>query len=666
MLGRVSNRRLIVVLAILLVFASAAVMRLAYWQVVVQDRLAAVARSRLEVETVQEARRGSIYDRTGTVLLATTVYRDQLVAYPALVPPDKRSALAARLVKVLGLKGSAARDLTANVQAGAGYAVLAGELTPAQSDAVRAALADGTVAEVDLIPRPQRVYPNPGGAPNTTLASQLLGFVNLDGEGQYGVEQRYQGLLAGRNRVVVNRTIASGGEDPTDVREPGTPGLDLRLTVDAGLQLQVEKELHAAWVADRAKSVSAIVMDVATGEIVAWATVPGYDANDYRAVAEADPSRFVDPIVAHVYEPGSVMKTYVAAAAYQAKVLKPTTKINDSGTLKIGPNQVDDADRKAMGSIPFRDVIAYSRNVGAARAARMLGKTVRSSSIVLYRTWTKLGIGLQTGIDVTGEVTGMVDDPAIKPWAAIDLANRSFGQGVAVTLVQLARSYAAMVNGGYLVEPHVATAVGDRSIERQEPTRVLSASLSKSLVTLLKYVVTKVPWYATGTLIPGYLVGGKTGTAQIWDSKKHDWVDNVFNFTFVGFLGRTKPEYVIAVRLERSRPEVVKQGVLRQPITSNELFRRVALNVIGVLDLPSSEAPGAGASPPAGSAALPGSSPKATGKPTAKATARPTPNPSSRPTPSSMAEPSPESSPEPGVVPPGSPSPSDGLPGWAP
>jgi cell division protein FtsI (penicillin-binding protein 3) len=424
--------------------------------------------------------------------------------------------------------------------------------------------------------------------------------------------------------------------------------MDLRLTVDAGLQLQLEKELHAAWVADRAKSVSAIVMDVATGEIVAWATVPGYDANDYRAVAEADPSRLVDPIVAHVYEPGSVMKMFVAAAAYQAKVLKPATKINDSGTLKIGPNRVDDADRKAMGSIPFRDVIAYSRNVGAARAARMLGKTVRGASIVLYRTWTQLGIGLPTGVDVTGEVSGIVDDPTIKRWAEIDLANRAFGQGVAVTLVQLARSYAAMVNGGYLVEPHFATAVGGREIEQPERTRVLTASLSKSLVSLLKYVVTEVPWYATGTLIPGYLVGGKTGTAQIWDSKKHDWVDDIFNFTFVGFLGRTKPEYIIAVRLDRARPEVVRQGVLRQPITSNELFRRVALNVIQVLDLPPAEAPGAGASPAAGSSASPRPSPKTTTKPAAKATARPT------------RKPSPLPSPEP------SPSPSDGLPGWAP
>ena len=249
---------------------------------------------------------------------------------------------------------------------------------------------------------------------------------------------------------------------------------------------------------------------------------------------------------------------------------------------------------------------------------------------------------------LTGEVSGIVDDPTIKRWAEIDLANRAFGQGVAVTLVQLARSYAAMVNGGYLVEPHFATAVGGREIEQPERTRVLTASLSKSLVSLLKYVVTEVPWYAKGTLIPGYLVGGKTGTAQIWDSKKHDWVDDIFNFTFVGFLGRTKPEYIIAVRLDRARPEVVRQGVLRQPITSNELFRRVALNVIQVLDLPPAEAPGAGASPAAGSSASPRPSPKTTTKPAAKATARPT------------RKPSPLPSPEP------SPSPSDGLPGWAP
>jgi cell division protein FtsI/penicillin-binding protein 2 len=644
MLGRVSSRRLIVVLVLLLVFGAAAVMRLAYWQVVVQDRLVAVAHARLDVETVQPARRGSVYDRTGTILLATTIYRDQLVAYPSQVPAEKRSALAIRLAGILGLKGDQARTLASNLKAGSGYAILASGLTPAQSDAVRAALADGTVAAVDLVPRPVRVYPNPGGAPNTSLASHLLGFVNADGDGQYGIEQRYQGLLAGRARVVVNSGVADAG-DSTDVREPGAPGLDLRLTIDAGLQLQVEKELHAAWVADRARSVSAIVMNAANGEILAWATVPAYDANAYGEMAETDPSRFIDPIAAQIYEPGSVMKTFVAAAGYQAKVLKPTTKINDSGTLKIGPNQVDDADRKAMGVMPFRDVIAYSRNVGAARAAAMLGKSVRSASVVLYRMWTKLGIGLPTEIDVAGEVTGIVDDPAITSWAAIDLANRSFGQGVAVTLVQLARSYAAMVNGGYLVQPHIAAAIGDREIERPERTRVITATISKNLVSLLKYVASS-PWYAKGTLIKGYLVGGKTGTAQIWDAKRREWIDNVFNFTFVGFLGRTKPEYVVTVRIERARPEVVRQGVLRQPIASHELFRRIAISTIRVLDLAPAGSAASGASP----------EPGATDRPTA------TPDGAAGPTPRAATQPPAVSTPP--AVP--AASPSNDLPGWAP
>ena len=673
MLGRVSSRRLIVVLAILLVFASAALMRLAYWQVVVQDRLTAVAHARLGEEVVQQARRGSIFDRTGSILLATTVYRDQLVAYPSRVPADKRPALAQRLIAILGLKGEAAATLTSRLGQESQYAILATGLTPAQSDAVRKAVSEGEIASVDLEPKPLRVFPNPGGGPGTSLASHLLGFVNADGDGQYGIEQRYQDLLAGRARIVVNSGYAAGGESG-DVREPGTPGLDLRLTLDSGLQLQVEKELHAAWVADRAKSVSAIVMDAGTGEILAWATVPGYDANEYGKTATTDPSRFVDPISAQIYEPGSVMKTFVAAAGYQAKVLKPTTKINDSGTLKVGRDRVDDADRKAMGVMPFRDVIAYSRNVGAARAAVMLGKGVRSASVVLYQTWARLGIGQRTGIDVAGEVTGMVDDPAITTWAAIDLANRSFGQGVAVTLVQLARAYAAMVNGGYLVEPHLAAAVGDRAIERPERERVLTATLSKSLVALLKYV-TASPWYAKGTLIPGYLVGGKTGTAQIWDSKRGKWVDNVFNFTFVGFLGRTKPEYVIAVRIERARPEVVRQGVLRQPIASNELFRRIALSTIQVLDLAPAGGAAAGPTPAPGASAEPSAKAKATPKP--RATPRPattpkaTPGSGDRAGPTAKATPRPTARPgavatRPPAIPPASSPPSDDLPGWAP
>ena len=232
--------------------------------------------------------------------------------------------------------------------------------------------------------------------------------------------------------------------------QPGVPGQDLRLTIDAGLQLKVEQELLAAWVADRAKRVSAVVMDPYTGEIYGMATYPSYDANDYKAIAASDPGRFIDPMVSTVYEPGSVFKMMTAAAALEAGTVTPSTRIKDVGTLRLdkGKTKIDDADRKGMGWLSFEDGVAYSRNVVAAKVALGLARTTRESSAILHDMWLRLGYGQPSGIDVAGEVGGLVRDPGVTPWREIDLANGAFGQGVAVTPIQLARAYAALMNGG--------------------------------------------------------------------------------------------------------------------------------------------------------------------------------------------------------------------------
>ena len=187
------------------------------------------------------------------------------------------------------------------------------------------------------------------------------------------------------------------------------------------------------------------------------ATYPSYDANDYQAIAAADPSRFIDPVVASVYEPGSVFKMMTAAAALTNGTVTPLTRIKDVGTLQLdnGKTKIDDADRKGMGWMTFQDGVAYSRNVVAAKVALGLGKSTQESSSILYDMWRRLGYGQPTGIDVAGEVGGLVRDPGITPWRQIDLANGAFGQGVAVTPIQLATAYAALVNGGTLVQPHV-------------------------------------------------------------------------------------------------------------------------------------------------------------------------------------------------------------------
>ena len=342
--------------------------------------------------------------------------------------------------------------------------ILAHDLDQATADRLQAAItADGADGALDLATEATRVEPQVGGAPNTSLAAQLLGFVNHDGVGQYGIEQYYQDVLAGQPKVVLAARSISGRPlvDSAQVVDPGTPGQDITLTIDDNLQLAVEQEVMAASVADNALSVSAVVIDPKTGQVYAEASYPSYDANNYATTPAAN---FVDPVVSDAYEPGSVFKMLTALAALQAGTITPTTTVYDSGSLSLdhGTARIYDSDKRAMGRIPFENVLAYSRNVGAARVALGLASTTNAAAGVLKATWDKLGIGRPTGIDLANEASGTVHDPTIQPWHQVDLANAAFGQGVAATLIQLASAYSAMVNGGYLVTPHVVAAIGNR------------------------------------------------------------------------------------------------------------------------------------------------------------------------------------------------------------
>jgi cell division protein FtsI (penicillin-binding protein 3) len=244
-----------------------------------------------------------------------------------------------------------------------------------------------------------------------------------------------------------------------------------------------------------------------------------------------------------------------------------------------------------MGWMTFQDGVAYSRNVVAAKVALGLGDSTRESSAALYDTWLQLGYGAPTGIDVAGEVGGIVRDPAITPWREIDLANGAFGQGVAVTPIQLATAYAALANGGTLVHPHVVQGIGDRDVEVAPAEQVVDPGLSRTLVKMMRHVVTEVPFYRDRTLVRGYDVGGKTGTAQIWDPKANDgkgaWKRNLFNYSFVGFIGRQTgiPDLVVAIQIEEGTPTVARVGHLEMPVMSFELFRRVATDGITTPDL---------------------------------------------------------------------------------
>ena len=598
MLGRTDSRpRSMLVLAMLAVFGIGCIARLGYWQVVRHDDLVARARDQVTARIEVPPVRGTIYDRSGTVVLATSVERDLLSAFPAQMTGSTdaetaalRDSVAARIVAILGLAPVDADALRAKLSDGSAYVVLAHGLTPAQSSAIRAGLADGSLVQLRLEPEPVRVYPLAGGATGTTLAAQLLGFVNRDGTGQYGIEGRWQDLLAGSPQVLLAQRDGSGRPilDNAETLQPGSPGTSLTLTIDASLQLKLEQEVYAAWVADRAKSVSGVVMDPKSGEILASASYPSYDGNDYGAIAAQDPSRFIDPIVSTVYEPGSVFKLLTATAALGAGVVTRTTKLNDQAVLRLdgGRAVVQNADRGSKGTLSFQDAIAWSRNVVMSKVALMLGSTTRQAATVLHSAWTRLGFGAPTGIDVAGEVSGLVRDPAVQPYQQIDLANGSFGQGIAVTLLQLATAYSAMVNGGTLPTPHVVKDTGDTPTNVPDRGRVMTPALAADLTAIMERVVNVVPFYRARTLIPGYLVGGKTGTAQIWDSKSGSFRTDVYNFSFIGFVGRTAPELVVAVRITEGRPIVNVPGDMENAVESFELFRRIATDAMTTLDLP--------------------------------------------------------------------------------
>jgi cell division protein FtsI (penicillin-binding protein 3) len=463
MLGRTDSRlRLVALLGIFALIASLLGLRLAYWQIGQADMLQGLAAAQVFQPGEERAiERGQILDRSGNVL-ATTAYRDLLAAYPDLMSDEQRETIPARLADILGLTDQQVADLAARFTPDRAYVVVARQLTEAQSGAVRAGLANESLAQLALEPHPVRFYPNAGGSPNTTLASQLLGFVNQEGLGRYGIEQSSQDVLSGQSGAVAATTGSATA---------ATEGGSVQLTIDASLQLRLEKELYAAWVADRATRVTGVVVDPYTGAILAWASVPGYDANDYSEVAETSPELFSDPVYSQVYEPGSVMKILTAAAALEDGVVTLDSPVLDDARLHLGSSIVENFDKKGMGVIPFEDVIANSRNVGTGHVALALGDTIADASARLFQMWQRLGIGDLTGVGLQAESAGIVPDPANFPWQSIDLVNRSFGQGVAVTPLQLARSYAAMVNGGWLPSLHVYSSINGEPVAVPDPTR---------------------------------------------------------------------------------------------------------------------------------------------------------------------------------------------------
>ncbi len=599
-----SRLRANIVTFVLILIATICVARLGYWQVVARDQLLDAGAAQLRTTVTNEPIRGTITDRTGAVVLATTVLRHRLLSQGAALSAVDRASTADALVTALALSPSNATKVRAVLESGRKWAVLLPALDDAQTDIVRGEIAADRVRGVTLEEVRVRLYPQPGGGVGTTLASHILGFVNSDGGGQYGLEEYYNEQLAGAASVSTTVRGTDGQLETTQVTTGRTPS-NLQLCIDATLQTLVEQEVATAGIADDAESVSAIVMDPYTGAIISSASWPSYDANNFGVTAARDPSRFINPATTSVYEPGSVMKAITSVAALESGLYTPTTKIQDEAllTLDNGATKVRNSDLKSKGSMTLTAALAWSRNIIFSKVGLSLGSNAREAAARLYATWLRFGFGGKTGIDVVGESQGLVNDPADRRWREIDVANASFGQGVGTTLIQLAVAYSALVNGGVLVRPRLVESVNGVTIPITVRGTATTPDVSAQMVRMTSQVTSSVPFYAKLTRMDGYAYGGKTGTAQIWlkdaDGGKGAWDFEHYNFTFVGWVGKTAPEYVIAISIRRGTPVTQRQGAIVNRIESFELFRRVAQDLISVYNIsPAVAAAAGGLTPP--------------------------------------------------------------------
>ena len=593
-LGRTDSRlRMVAILLVFAVVAMAAGLRLGYWQVVASDELTAQideVKARSEADA-QKVVRADIVDRDGVVLAKTSSF-DKLVAYPDIIDPDDLDASVELLTALLDLNARKRLEymetLTAGLEEGLQFVTLETKLTLAESEKVRDAMEDKLLPGYGLEAMDVRHYPRKGGEPGTSLASHILGFVRADGRGGEGVERYYDDELTTIDPALVDLATLEG----TMVTLRGIEPEPLQLTVDASLQRAVEKELNTAYLANTAKSASALVMDPDTGAILAAASVPAYDAEDYAEIANDDIGTLRNRVFQDAYEPGSVMKIFTVTSALDLGLVTPNTVIKDQRQLEFWKYTVRNADHKSKGNLEVKDVIALSRNVATAKIARMLApNNTQKAAKRLYRLWEKVGMTGRTDVDISGEATGSWFDPGEFQWAPVDLANRAFGQGVSVTLPQLARGFSTIINGGFKVHPHL---VADGEQAELEPERVLKAKTAKQGREIAKHVTGSVPWYAKGSLIPGFEIGGKTGTAQIWDVKKGGWKERRFNHSFIGYVGGRDQEYVIAVRLEEPKPIKIEQGTIPLRIESYELFQMIARSTIKQMKMKRSKDPEAG------------------------------------------------------------------------
>jgi len=529
--------------SVIVLLAMALTGRLIYVQVINRAFYLEIDQRIHPVGIAQQSQPGAILDRHGQILATSTMTASVRVNPTLLRRHENPQAVATYLASKLDMSE---QEVLRILDRDTNFAYLQRRIPLNIAQDILAQQYTGIAQYLEY----KRVYPHGSNG------CHLIGCYSSDQRPLEGIEYWYRFVLAGQPGVA-GRSVDAWGRtiigQEADAGLPPVLGKDVVLTVDSELQRVVEDALDRCWTYNRPSEATAVVMDPRTGEILALASRPNYDPNLIASAgrgvqkAPVSPKDLRNLPVTREYEPGSTFKVLLAAAALESGAVKENDKFFCAGTTTVGGKPLRCWGRwvhKGHGNLDLAGVLAQSCNIGAAKIAMKIGAER------FHQFLRNCGIGSATGIGLPGEVAGRLQSP--QTMRIRDVANMGFGQNVAVTDINLLAAISAVVNGGILMQPYVVAQVvnPDGSVYREVKPQVVRSVCSKQTSDKLRKLLRKVVEEGTGrqAQIPGVAVGGKTGTAQIWDPKQRKWLpdQHLVSFVLVAPVDK-QPEFVILV-----------------------------------------------------------------------------------------------------------------------
>jgi cell division protein FtsI/penicillin-binding protein 2 len=513
---------------------AAAAVRAAYLGVIKADSLQQAAVSQQITNIPVPATRGAITDRNG-VQLALSESAADIIADPYLIKRGDPMLLAQTMAPLLNRPVLSL--LTALTEPHRAYVVVAKEVAPATAQAIMKIQIGGKPLNgVTTTPDVKRVYPR------DWTAAQVLGGVNASGAGDGGLEYEYNHTLSGQagERRIVNDAI----HQPISIDEvtPMRAGRNVQLTLDAGLQNEVEQVLAGVGQQYSPRGATAIAMDPNTGAILALANWPRVNANDPNAAPSAADR---DRAVFDSYEPGSTFKAITVSGALQDGVVTPQTTFDIPPVLQVADRKISDAESHGYETLNTAQILKYSSNIGAD----LIGMRTGASR---FNYWVRrFGFGSPTGVDLPGEQQGIVLKPS--QYSGSSMGNLPMGQGESVTPIQMATAYSAIANGGILRPPHVVQAIGGKAQKQPRGHRIISQSTAAAVRDMLRGVLAD-GGTASGAAIPGFDLAGKTGTANVVVDGKYS--SSEYIASFIGMVPARAPKLVVAVMVDEPQGSI--------------------------------------------------------------------------------------------------------------